>query len=836
MADNFDNMGTITNDAINKNIDKKPHTELEEDIVNGGKNASKLDDDTKKAVEDASNDPKFTKKGKGDPDSKDKGKDGDKDKDADSEDDLGAVGTGIPFGGYTSAEIIREVVKKFVTNVEPANDQVGLLEMQYNYLFPGNNRMKIADMIKLNIPDDAATYIQQGNKGKIFNPDEAMTPNPPQYLGYTGSIASMIKDLSNAPFNEIYWTYNDPANPQVATLNYRQTPFEQEDWFNLPMTTLSNWDVISANFDVNDTQQYSLFKLTSSKSQEDTDYFAAVPPITDDNSELISRYGYKPMEVASEYFSDNESALGMSSEDLDSAKDDQNSQTNGSASSKSYPSYSAFKNYMLMDKATGKDEDNTGDIDDSKVAISNQYGGEDLYSQVKGILSDGNLSNEDKKAKIQSTSKEIATANGNTGWSIGSANAARLLSLYNSGKGLSRQAYIATALPASEAPFNIGGSGLTAGKLYGTLSDSNEIRKHPNQAAADIVNLSRGRISSGQAAALVKKINDNNGAISESEYNDILNTTPHNSTDDDVAKAMYGDTDSSGTDGNLGITYRNYQQRLFDWYADNGKFYSGEIVAFGRSDVQVGWRCYYQDDRNGSLWEFYVESISHSFAFNKGWFTTLGVTRGIKVDHVGDTKRFDMYWGKFADFQGGFFGEPNLAALVEEAKHNKEASSSGGDSSSSSGAGDDDSADGTISKGDLQSPVSGHGSFSSEQDFGGPRGSGVHDGIDFGSNSWGHTIMAVGDGEIVYAEYDASWAHGMIVLKTKGAFFGYQEYSNNWEADTKVKVGDKVKKGDVIAKMTNDHLHLGMSKTKNNLIGGSYSTDGFLNPRKYLGV
>lgn len=766
---------------------------------------------------------------------KNKGKDKDKNKDDITDTDSTAVGTGIPFGGYTSAEIIREVVKKFITQVDNLNSNKGVLPLQYQYLFPGNNRMKVADMISLNIPDDATEWIQNGNQGKIFNPDEAMTPNPAQYMGYTGSVASMIKDLSNAPYNEIYWTFDDNT-PQKAVLNYRQTPFEQEDWFNLPYVVLNDRDVKLANLDVNDTQQYSLFKLTSGKSQEDPDFFAMVPPITDNENELIARYGYKVMEVQSEYFSFDKSALGLSDTDLDSAKDQQNNQDSGDSASKNYPTYSAFKNYFLVDKKSGKDGTDTNKVDanDADYAISDQYGGEELYQQTLGILSDGNLSNSQKLSKLQEVSKNIATSKGNSGWGFSSPVASQLLDTYNQKKKMSRAQYSVIALPASETPFS-GNSGITMGSLYGTLSGGHSaIKKHPNQAASDIVNLSRGRISTGQAAAIVKKINDNGGTISEQEYNDILNSTPHNVTDKDVSKALYGDKDSDTS--SLGVTYRNYQQRLFNWYADNGKYYSGDITVMGRGDVQVGWRCYYYDTRRQALWEFYVESVSHSFSFDnaEGWTTTLGVTRGMKVEYLGDPKRFNLYWGKYADFQGGFFGEPNLSALIEEAKHNKEASSSS-DSDSSSDDGDD-SADGTISKGDLQSPVSGHGSFSREQDFGGPRGSGVHDGIDFGSMGWGHSIMAVGDGEIVYIGYDASWAHGMIVLKIKGAFVCYQEYSNNWQSDTKVKVGDKVKKGQVIAKMTNDHLHLGMSKSKERLIQGSYSTSGFLNPRKYLGV
>lgn len=155
------------------------------------------------------------------------------------------------------------------------------------------------------------------------------------------------------------------------------------------------------------------------------------------------------------------------------------------------------------------------------------------------------------------------------------------------------------------------------------------------------------------------------------------------------------------------------------------------------------------------------------------------------------------------------------------------------------GSDDGEGGSDTTSKGEWISPVGTGGHFMSGQNFGDSSGrSNVHDGIDFGSNmGWSHKIKAAHSGEVVYTGYDADWAHGMIVIRSGDIWHCYQEYSNNWTADTLVKKGDKVEKGDHIANMTNDHLHFGMTKGGASVaIAGSNTTSGFLNPKKYLPV
>ena len=159
--------------------------------------------------------------------------------------------------------------------------------------------------------------------------------------------------------------------------------------------------------------------------------------------------------------------------------------------------------------------------------------------------------------------------------------------------------------------------------------------------------------------------------------------------------------------------------------------------------------------------------------------------------------------------------------------------------SNSDNGGNTDKGSSTTSSGKWISPVGKGGWFVSGQLFGSTSGrNNIHSGLDFGSNmGWSHTIVAPHDSKIVYVGYDASWAHGMVVGQAGNLWWLIQEYSNVWTADTFVKVGQYVKAGDKIARMTNDHCHFGM--TKNGVataVAGSNTTAGFINPRPYIGV
>ncbi|WP_370683965.1 glucosaminidase domain-containing protein [Enterococcus faecium] len=116
-------------------------------------------------------------------------------------------------------------------------------------------------------------------------------------------------------------------------------------------------------------------------------------------------------------------------------------------------------------------------------------------------------------------------------------------------------------------------------------------------------------------------------------------------------------------------------------------------------------------------------------------------------------------------------------------------------------------------------PEVGQGSFSGGQLFGKNAGgefreNGWHDGLDFGSvDHPGSEIHAVHGGTVTYVGNPNIGGLGacVIVINDSGLNMVYQEFATS-TSNAKVKVGDKVKLGDVIGIRDTEHLHLGITK------------------------
>lgn len=116
-------------------------------------------------------------------------------------------------------------------------------------------------------------------------------------------------------------------------------------------------------------------------------------------------------------------------------------------------------------------------------------------------------------------------------------------------------------------------------------------------------------------------------------------------------------------------------------------------------------------------------------------------------------------------------------------------------------------------------PDAGQGSFAGGQLFGKNSGgefreNGFHDGLDFGSvDHPGNEIHAIHGGTVTYVGNTGISGLGacVIVINDSGLNMVYQEFATS-TSNAKVKVGDKVKLGDVIGIRDTEHLHLGITK------------------------
>lgn len=101
----------------------------------------------------------------------------------------------------------------------------------------------------------------------------------------------------------------------------------------------------------------------------------------------------------------------------------------------------------------------------------------------------------------------------------------------------------------------------------------------------------------------------------------------------------------------------------------------------------------------------------------------------------------------------------------------------------------------------------------------------THNGMDFVGSVKQDAIIAIEEGVVNYVGYDKGGGGNWISIKTNGLEHRYFHLANN---TTKVKVGDKVKKGQVIATMgetgnaTGYNVHFAVYK------------DGYIDPKPFL--
>lgn len=111
-----------------------------------------------------------------------------------------------------------------------------------------------------------------------------------------------------------------------------------------------------------------------------------------------------------------------------------------------------------------------------------------------------------------------------------------------------------------------------------------------------------------------------------------------------------------------------------------------------------------------------------------------------------------------------------------------------------------------------------------------------HNGLDFGSiDHPGSEMIAVIDGVVTHVG-NMSGLRAYVVINDGEYNIVYQEFSYN-TGNIKVRVGDRVKKGQLLAIRDADHLHLGFTKVDfMTALGSSFTDDGtWEDPLNFLG-
>jgi cell wall-associated NlpC family hydrolase len=199
------------------------------------------------------------------------------------------------------------------------------------------------------------------------------------------------------------------------------------------------------------------------------------------------------------------------------------------------------------------------------------------------------------------------------------------------------------------------------------------LRTQKNSCYSDLISAFAG-LTQAMAHSIVDSLMGGN--FTQEEYTKIITSTGNKKQDQKINKEK--DVATEKLD--------KYTQRLFNWYCENGNFYSGDITVLGNPAYRVGAIVLYEDFEQDTTWEFYVESVQHDFDFTQGYLTTIGVTRGLP-DY--GQMRFKNLWGQSSDFKGGYLGEMSLKDLLtatQAVTGSSGASSSGGSSADWSNA------------------------------------------------------------------------------------------------------------------------------------------------------
>lgn len=247
-----------------------------------------------------------------------------------------------------------------------------------------------------------------------------------------------------------------------------------------------------------------------------------------------------------------------------------------------------------------------------------------------------------------------------------------------------------------------------------------------------------------------------------------------------------------------------FGKKLYNWYVNNPNFYSGDITVVGHPDYRMGNILIYKNSNQNEMWEFYIESVQHSFSYEDGYTTELGVTRGLRISDENDHGiRFKPPAGKAKRFKGGYLGELNLAYIEEQRAAREAELNSGG---TGEGGGDSDV---VISAGGWTNPSP--GGISSE--FGGRTHPitgewKVHTGLDI-SRVNGLDIRAARGGKVLSVKTgNTGYGNHVILSHETGLTTLYGHMSSmSVSAGESVMAGQKIGVQGTTGASTGVHLH-----------------------------
>lgn len=456
------------------------------------------------------------------------------------------------------------------------------------------------------------------------------------FTNFDGSLKQLMDMVTARPFNELFFK-NSEKTPGKAQLVLRKTPFNPTEWRALDMIKVPTEDFIEEDVGKSDVETYSIFTATPAGMLKELNGDVFSKPQF--HPELTDRYGYTKFEVENIYLS---TKSGSATEDSDSSGDD-----NGTERGTYSKIMKDLSNY-------GRDNVSKG-IDKYTSKLSSKY--KNLKkSQAKKIIEKFV-----KEGKV--TEKEYEEITGNK---------------------------VDDELTSDNRPK------LTKDKLKSILKEKFKTQDDFNNSKK------KKKAKKDALKELTTKYrfgNKTHATTLLDEYIKYKGEPPNDEAFDKYLKAIEGvsniatDTGSDASDSPLAM----FSRMLFNWYHGNPNFYAGDIIVLGDPKYDLGKRLFIEDKQRGDTWEFYIESVEHKFDYKQGYYTTVGVTRGLKdailEEGKGSPHRFAGLWNQSSDFMGGLMGEDTSKELKEKGVEEKKSSGDKDGGSDSGGAQDGGSLD-----------------------------------------------------------------------------------------------------------------------------------------------
>lgn len=489
--------------------------------------------------------------------------------------------------------------------------------------------------------------------------------NITNYYSYQGGLWDLIKELRNAPFNEVFWEIvNDKP-----TIICRPTPFNPNNWNNLAIENLKDQDLIDDKLGRTDLETYTVYSVKGESIVSNATQLFGTPVWY---KPFYKKYGVRRLEVVSKYIHIESGTRNTSSGSSESAGTLENPVipeiTNTQSTGKLvYPVPTSARltspfGYRVH-PITKKRKMHEG-IDLALASGSPVYAaGDGIITKVGSHATAGNyirvlhdngletryLHLKEKPNITVGTRVSQGSQIGKVG-STGASTGPHLhFEVRKNGQPVDPQKYISKSVVGN------GGKGSPGDN---SPSDSVNVNEHKESSSEKMykqefyknLNSARNRAKEEDLLLTREKLNQTTNMIlgrgSKDSQNNmfslIIPSAFNVATEVMDSKVKVNsdkfeeDVKAFGGTYNSGVSQKTID--LFNWNIKNNVFENGSIMVRGDSKYKVGTRLYIESLNM----EYYIENVTHSFIYGEEWTTTLELTRGIYPQ-----ERFTSPWNEW---------------------------------------------------------------------------------------------------------------------------------------------------------------------------------------------